>query len=68
MTEFEKGAQAMFDYLTMRAANHYHGNPKVNEQCNKDNQLIWEWSMDALEEVAPTRYEEMCKFYKKDEK
>ena len=67
MDEYERGAQAMFDALTMRAANHYHGNPIFNEQCNKDNQLIWEWSMDALESVAPNRYEEMCKFYKINE-
>lgn len=53
MTDFQKGARAMFDNLMFRAANHWHGNPKVNAICIKENKLIEEWAADALEEVSP---------------
>lgn len=49
LTEFQKGARAMFDALTFRAANHWH--PNAMDQCNYDNKLIYEWAEDALEEV-----------------
>jgi len=61
--DFRDGARAMFDALTMRAANHYHGNPKVNEVLQKENELIWSWAMEALSEVSEEDYEEMLKFY-----
>ncbi len=51
LTDFQKGARAMFDSLTFRAANHWH--PTAMEQCNYDNKLIYEWVEDALEEVDP---------------
>lgn len=50
---FRRGARAMFDSLLMRAANHYHGNPKVQEQCDYDNALVVDWAKAALAEVAP---------------
>lgn len=61
--EYRRGVMAMFDQLTYRAANHYHGNPEVNKICQKENELIWQWTMDALEQVSDEDYEEMLKFY-----
>ena len=51
--DFNAGAKAMFDYFQFRMANHWHGDPKVNESCIKENQLLGEWILDALEEVSP---------------
>jgi hypothetical protein len=62
-TTFEDGVQAMFDALTCRAANHYHGNPAVQKQCAYDNKLIWDWSMEALSDIAPNVFDKMCEFY-----
>ena len=51
--DFKAGAKAMFDYFQFRIANHYHGNPKVDAICQKENQVLSEWILDALEEVNP---------------
>jgi len=53
LADFRKGAKAMFDFLLVRAANHYHGNPIVQKQCDYDNALVTEWAEDALESVSP---------------
>lgn len=50
---FRRGAKAMFDYMLMRAANHYHGNPTVQKQCDYDNALVKDWAEDALDAVSP---------------
>jgi hypothetical protein len=49
---FRNGSKAMFDYLLMRTANHYHGNPEIQKQCDYDNELIEQWATDALESVS----------------
>lgn len=61
--DFRDGARAMFDALTMRAANNYHGRKETNEILQKENALIWSWAMEALSEVSEEDYEEMLKFY-----
>lgn len=48
---FTKGTRAMFDYLYIRAANNYHGDPEINNICDKENEIILSWANDALEEV-----------------
>lgn len=53
-SDFGKGARAVFDNLLMRAANHWHANPEINAECDKDNALITEWATEALEDVSPT--------------
>ena len=56
--DFRAGARAMFDALLSRAANNYHGNPKVNDICQKENDLVRSWVVDALEEVSPDDHSE----------
>lgn len=51
--DFRLGAKAMFDYLLYRAANNYHGNPKINEWCKTENIIIEKWAEDALADVSP---------------
>ena len=51
LTEFQRGVRAMFDYFAFRAANNYHGNPRMNELCNEENKLIMDWARDALYET-----------------
>ena len=51
LTEFQRGVRAVFDYFAIRAANNYHGNPKTNELCNKENELVMNWAEDALRET-----------------
>ena len=46
--EFRKGVKAFFDYLSCRAANHWHDNPHVNASCEAENELIMDWATDAL--------------------
>ena len=46
---FRRGAKAMFDYMLVRAANHYHGNPTVQKQCDYDNALVKDWPDDSAE-------------------
>jgi hypothetical protein len=58
LTEFQRGARAMFDYFHIRAANNWHGNPKVQEQCAKENTLLLSWVEDALESVDPAIHAE----------
>lgn len=53
MSDFEKGARAMFDNLMYRAANNFHGNPTTNKQCGIENELIERWAEDALDDVSP---------------
>jgi hypothetical protein len=50
--DFKRGVRAVYDYLTGRAANHYHGNPVIQKQCDYDNELVLTWAEDALEEVS----------------
>lgn len=50
---FKKGVRAVFDYLLIRIANNYHGNPQVQKMCAAENSLIKEWAEDALAEVSP---------------
>ena len=50
---FRAGAKAMFDSLMFRAANHYHGIPELNKQCQAENALVTDWAEDALMEVDP---------------
>ena len=61
--EFREGVRALFDSLTFRAANNFHGNPEVNKQCQAENDLIWSWAMRALEEVSEEDYKEMLEYY-----
>lgn len=56
--EFKKGVRACFDYLLSRTANHYHGNPKLQEICDVENKIIEEWAIDMLEEVDSSSYRE----------
>ena len=52
MSDFEKGAKAMFDYFAVWAANHYHGDPALEKLYQKENELILEVAEDALEDVS----------------
>lgn len=61
--DYRRGVMAVFDYLTTRAANNYHANVKINEECQKENDLVWKWAMDALYDVSPEDHDEMLKFY-----
>jgi hypothetical protein len=60
---YREGVMAVFNSLLYRAANHFHGNPEIDKQCQAENNLIIEWAMTALEEVSPKDHEEMKKFY-----
>ena len=53
MSDFDKGARAMFDYFACRAANNYHGNSETDKICQKENELIMDLAEDALEDVSP---------------
>lgn len=56
--DFRNGAKAMFDYLLYRAANNYHGNPKINERCAQENALVESWAAEALHSVTPEDHDE----------
>jgi hypothetical protein len=56
LTDFQKGARAMFDVLHVRAANNWH--PRYMDSCDKENKLIQEWATDALGEVDPNSLDE----------
>ena len=58
LTEFQRGVRAMFDYFAYRSANNYHGNPKMNELCNKENDLVMSWAQDALVETDEDSFNE----------
>lgn len=51
--DFKAGAKAMFDYFQFRIANHWHGRPELNAIMEKENKVLGEWILDALEEVSP---------------
>lgn len=51
--DFKAGAKAIFDYFQMRMANHYHARPAVQAIMDKENEVLSEWILDALEEVSP---------------
>lgn len=53
---FRAGVKAMFDHLLTRVANHWHGLPELNKQCEYDNNLVSEWAQNALKEVSPEDY------------
>lgn len=57
-TEFQKGARAMFDYLLNRAANNFHANPKIQDTCTLENNIIEVWTTDALKEIDPESYKQ----------
>jgi len=57
-TEFQRGTRAMFDYLLTRAANNFHGNPAVQVECAKENDVVTKWASDALAEVDPASTQE----------
>lgn len=52
MTDFDKGAMAMYDYFAFWTANHFHGNPELNRICQAENEMIQELAEDALESVS----------------
>lgn len=58
--EFRKGARAMFDHLTYRAANNYHGKPEINARCDEENAIINSWASEALKTVSPEDHMEWC--------
>ena len=58
--EFRKGVRAMFDYLTYRAANNYHGNPRINARCDEENSIINSWAAEALHTISPDDHMEWC--------
>lgn len=60
-SDFGKGAKAVFDSIQMRAANHWHGNPKIDAQCQQENKLVCEWVQEAFEEVSPSGCAEWLK-------
>jgi hypothetical protein len=59
--KFRMGAKAMFDWFQFRAANHYHGNPKIQAQCDAENEFVLEWAEQALEDVSPETFFEWRK-------
>ena len=50
---FHKGAQAMFDRIQYRAANHWHADPEKDAQCSAENALVLGWVQDAFEDISP---------------
>lgn len=48
---FRAGARAVFDAILFRVANNYH--PKCQEQCDRENAVITDWMINALEQVSP---------------
>ena len=59
--KYTAGVKAMYDYLTYRAANNFHGNPETNKQCDIENEIIISWAGDALEECDEFAYDEWLK-------
>lgn len=53
---YKDGVKAFFDHLLTRAANNWHANPKVSEVCAKENNLIYAWAKDTLQELAEPAY------------
>jgi hypothetical protein len=53
ISDFRKGARAMFDYIQFRVANHYHGRPEIDAICQKENAVLLDWIEDALDDVDP---------------
>ena len=53
LTDFQKGARAVFDSVQFRAANHYHDDPQINVRCDGESKLVLSWVQDALEKVDP---------------
>ena len=51
--DFQAGAKAMFDVLSYRAANNWHGNPMIDDACEQESKLVLSWIKDALEDVSP---------------
>lgn len=51
LSEFKRGVRAMFDYLSIRAANHWHGDKVIDAQCQKENDVVLEWAEDGLDEL-----------------
>lgn len=58
LTDFQKGARELFDYLVARAANHWHSHQDLNAICEKENALVLEWAEDGLEEVDEASHSE----------
>lgn len=55
-TEFHQGARAMFDFFLDKAANNWHGNPKINEQCEHESVIATSWAKEAFSQVSPSDY------------
>lgn len=56
LTEFQKGARAMFDNILCRTANRYSGRKDLNARIQAENALIEEAAMYAFEEISPEDY------------
>lgn len=56
LTDYEQGALDLYARLAMRAANHFHANQAIDEECIKENRLVMDWASTALESVAPKAY------------
>lgn len=50
----------MFDHLTYRAANNYHGKPSINARCEEENAVINLWAAEALHTISPEDHMEWC--------
>ena len=56
LTEFQKGVRAMFDYLTERAANHWHSHQDLTAVCEKENALVLDWAEDGLHQLDESSF------------
>lgn len=56
LTDFQKGVRAMFDYLTERAANHWHSHQDLNAVCEKENALVLDWAEDGLHQLDESSF------------
>ena len=54
--DFDKGAKAMFDYVTYAVANHFHGDPDIQKIMDIENEFAISLIEDALDDVSPDIY------------
>lgn len=59
--EFKRGVKAAFDWLMIRSANNYHGNPKIQARCDVENSWLTECARDMLEDLSPEDHNEWKK-------
>ncbi len=50
---FLKGVTAMYDFVQMRTANHWHGNPATDKICQIENDFATEMFEDAFMSLHP---------------